>query len=258
MKTSSYCSQCGTTIETNTKFCSKCGAQVSSVSPHSASLDSPNLSKKSAFTTLVLCVLFGICGLHRFYVKKTGTGILMLLSAGGLGIWVLVDMILILTNQFLDKDRHPIMFPSVLSQFKKILLTLSALLIWVFLFVLSILSLVFYLTSGLIDVVSQQLNSLKAGDLQKAYSYTSKDFQKATSFNNFKLFIEHYPSLVNNQSYFFNERSIENNTGVLKGTLTATDGAKTPIEYHLIKEDGVWKIIGIKVILTGAGVVEKK
>ena len=42
--------------------------------------------------------------MHRFYVGKIGTGILMVLTIGGLGIWTLVDMIIIITGNFRDGD----------------------------------------------------------------------------------------------------------------------------------------------------------
>ena len=54
--------------------------------------------------TLLLAFLLGVIGAHRFYVGKTGTGILMLLTFGGLGIWLLIDLILIVTGQFTNKD----------------------------------------------------------------------------------------------------------------------------------------------------------
>lgn len=52
---------------------------------------------------LLLCVFLGVLGIHRFYVGKIGTGILMLLTGGGCGIWYLIDMILIATGNFRDK-----------------------------------------------------------------------------------------------------------------------------------------------------------
>ncbi len=58
--------------------------------------------------TLLLAFLLGVIGAHRFYVGKTGTGILMLLTFGGLGIWLLIDLILIVTGQFTNKDGEKI------------------------------------------------------------------------------------------------------------------------------------------------------
>ena len=60
-------------------------------------------SEKGFVATLLLCILLGGLGIHRFYVGKIGTGILMLLTLGGLGIWVLVDLIMIAVGSFKDK-----------------------------------------------------------------------------------------------------------------------------------------------------------
>ena len=63
-----------------------------------------NISPKSRLVALLLCLFFGAFGFHRFYVGKAGTGLLMLVTLGGLGIWVLIDTILILIGRFTDSD----------------------------------------------------------------------------------------------------------------------------------------------------------
>ncbi|MFA5071498.1 MAG: TM2 domain-containing protein [Candidatus Pacearchaeota archaeon] len=47
---------------------------------------------------LVMSVVFGTLGVDRFIMKKIGTGLLKLFTFGGLGIWWLVDVILIATK----------------------------------------------------------------------------------------------------------------------------------------------------------------
>ncbi len=61
-------------------------------------------SEKSFVATLIVCVLLGGLGVHRFYVGKIGTGILMLLTLGGLGIWSFIDLIVIATQNFKDSQ----------------------------------------------------------------------------------------------------------------------------------------------------------
>lgn len=67
-----------------------------------------NLSSKSRLAAFLLCWLLPGLGIHRFYVGKVGTGILYLLTLGGLGIWNLVDWIMILAGGFKDKQGLPV------------------------------------------------------------------------------------------------------------------------------------------------------
>ena len=70
------------------------------------SVDTP--SEKGFVPTLLLCFFLGFLGAHRFYVGKIGTGIVQLLTFGGLGIWALVDFIMIAVGNFKDKDGQPV------------------------------------------------------------------------------------------------------------------------------------------------------
>ena len=62
------------------------------------------LSNKDFLVTILFCFFLGTLGVHRFYVGKVGTGILMLITIGGLGIWALIDLILIITGNFRDSE----------------------------------------------------------------------------------------------------------------------------------------------------------
>lgn len=56
--------------------------------------------------TLLLAYFLGFFGVHRFYNKKIGSGIAMLLTCGGLGIWALVDVLIIMTGNFTDQNGN--------------------------------------------------------------------------------------------------------------------------------------------------------
>jgi len=66
------------------------------------------VSDKAMVPAALLCFFLGALGLHRFYVGKVGTGILMLLTLGGLGIWSLIDLVMIIVGSFKDKDGLPL------------------------------------------------------------------------------------------------------------------------------------------------------
>jgi len=61
-------------------------------------------SPKQKVVAALLCFFLGCFGVHRFYVGKWGTGILQILTLGGLGIWAFIDFILILIDKFTDKQ----------------------------------------------------------------------------------------------------------------------------------------------------------
>ena len=61
-------------------------------------------SDKSRGVALALAAILGPFGAHRFYAGKTGTGVLMAATIGGLGVWYLYDLILVASGSFRDVD----------------------------------------------------------------------------------------------------------------------------------------------------------
>ncbi|MEI4769987.1 TM2 domain-containing protein [Psychrobacillus sp. FJAT-51614] len=61
-------------------------------------------SEKNFVAALLLCFFLGSLGVHRFYAGKVGTGILMLITLGGLGIWTIIDFIIIAVGKFTDSN----------------------------------------------------------------------------------------------------------------------------------------------------------
>lgn len=63
-----------------------------------------HVSDKKILPAFLLCLFLGFLGAHRFYVGKVGTAILQIVTLGGLGIWALIDWIMIIVGAFRDKD----------------------------------------------------------------------------------------------------------------------------------------------------------
>ena len=66
------------------------------------------VSTRSRSVALVLCVFLGWMGAHRFYVDKTGSGVLMLFTFGGFGIIWFIDLVTLASGGFKDKKGYPL------------------------------------------------------------------------------------------------------------------------------------------------------
>ena len=71
-------------------------------------LQSKGVSDRRILPAFFLCFFFGIFGAHRFYAGRVASGVLMLLTAGGFGIWWAIDLILIACGVFRDGDGRKI------------------------------------------------------------------------------------------------------------------------------------------------------
>lgn len=98
-----YCRICGAQMHFSAFACPQCGATQQGQQAQPVSL-----THKRILPAALLCFFLGCLGVHRFYVGKIGTGLLQLVTFGGLGIWALVDLIMIVVGSFRDSDGHVI------------------------------------------------------------------------------------------------------------------------------------------------------
>lgn len=97
---SKFCPKCGRQLLEYTSECANCGCKFDPAIWHEGT--------RSWVVTLLLCIFLGGLGAHRFYTGYIGIGILQILTAGGCGIWWLIDLISILTGSYKDAEGNPL------------------------------------------------------------------------------------------------------------------------------------------------------
>ena len=105
-----FCSNCGKEVNENAVICVNCGCSLEGTSNNQSvnvtinNNTSNGVSPKSRLVAFLLCTFLGGLGIHRFYVGKTVTDDLWLLTLGCLGIGSFVDWIMILCGSFKDNN----------------------------------------------------------------------------------------------------------------------------------------------------------
>jgi hypothetical protein len=102
------------------------------------------------------------------------------------------------------------------------------------------------LTNAPVQAARDQLKDIKEGNLDAAYARFSSTYQAAHTSADFAAFVERHPGLKANTDSTFSNRSIQNDTAEISGSLTHANGVESVI-YELAKEGDAWKVTGLTV-----------
>jgi hypothetical protein len=115
----------------------------------------------------------------------------------------------------------------------------------VLVFVILILVIAFYSTSGIVTVADEFFQAVKEKNIAKAHSYLAEDFKASTDEAALSDFLSK-GAILNYKDSSWSERSVENGQGKLSGSVTTESGGTVPIEMTFTKENDAWKIYSIQ------------
>lgn len=102
------CPDCGNMTPSNVSYCLSCGAIIDRNSNYNYNKSFVIHEEglwRNKWVSLILCILFGWIGAHKYYEGKVGIGILYTFTFGLLLVGVFIDVIILLfkPNPYLAK-----------------------------------------------------------------------------------------------------------------------------------------------------------
>lgn len=97
-------------------------------------------------------------------------------------------------------------------------------------------------------IVKAQIEAVMAGKWTEAYySYTSKEFQAATSLEDFKRYIRSFPEIQKDSHITIDESTDANSLKDVEITISSQQSKPVKMEYQLIKEGEKWKVLNFRI-----------
>jgi TM2 domain-containing membrane protein YozV len=150
-------------------------APDTSMSSEKPVVQTPN-KQRHFLAVFFLSFMWGMFGVDRFYLGKIGTGLLKLITFGGLGIWAIIDLVLIMSGAMRDKQGKEMLETARYKRFAKLTVLLFAIILGVVILASGI-SLIYTITA----LITQFQNS--GGNFQNLIPGASATGQSTTDIN---------------------------------------------------------------------------
>jgi hypothetical protein len=106
-----------------------------------------------------------------------------------------------------------------------------------------LLSRFYFYMRGPTRMIDDHIDAINTGNYELAYTHFSEDLKRDVSYQNFKEDLDGFSSMLPTRSSDFSKISVRDDRASVEGTLTGRDWAIFPVQYELIREKGVWKIV---------------
>lgn len=107
---------------------------------------------------------------------------------------------------------------------------------------------VFTATGAPVKVANEQFNDIRQNNLEAAYNLFATSAKTEVTFSDLQTFVsENNLAGGTTASISFSSRQISGNTATLDGKITI-DGTSANLEYKLIKEGSIWKVLSFVII----------
>ena len=110
-----------------------------------------------------LSFMWGTFGVDRMYLGKVGTGILKLITFGGFGLWVIIDLVIIMTGAMRDKQGQPMLQYAEYKKFSQRVVLWFAIILGSAILVIGLTTIagLYYVVSGFLDgTLTNQIQSI--------------------------------------------------------------------------------------------------
>lgn len=91
-------------------------------------------------------------------------------------------------------------------------------------------------------VVTAQLDALSRGDIARAYLYFSDSYRTEVSLEAFHRVVAVHRSLFRPRQVRFARCAVSGNQADLELRVTTASGTDYPVQYHLVRERGSWRV----------------